>query len=173
MHIFPIPSPLLILCVCTCMYIINYIKGWFTLSPRRQMGVCVCVWLLLMSWCIRGFRVCVGLSSYHGFFGVLEVRVPANAHDHLMDVPIPEAGPAIVDTSADVCWEVFHHRRREICCGIGQRQTVNHTVMKTAWGLTLIGQQRAACGNIKVDHNEQSPFPVPLLQSVHVCTDAL
>lgn len=53
-------------------------------------------------------------AANHGFLGVLVVRVPANAHHHFVHVPITEAGPAIVDPSADVGWKIVHHRVWEV-----------------------------------------------------------
>lgn len=53
-------------------------------------------------------------ATYHGFLGVLVVRVPTNAHHHFVDFTITEASPTIVDARADVGWKIFHHRVWEV-----------------------------------------------------------
>lgn len=56
----------------------------------------------------------------HGFLSVLVVGVPADAHDHLVDISIAHTGPAVVDPGADVCRQVLHHRVGEIGGGDAQ-----------------------------------------------------
>lgn len=50
----------------------------------------------------------------HRLLGIFVVRVPANAHHHFVDIPIIDAGPAIVDPSADICWKIVHHWVRKV-----------------------------------------------------------
>lgn len=56
----------------------------------------------------------VNHMGFHGFLGVFVVRVPADAHHHLVDVSSAHRGPAVVDPSADVCRQMLHHRVREV-----------------------------------------------------------
>lgn len=42
------------------------------------------------------------LDPHHGFLDVFVVRVPADAHHHLVDVSVVHTAPAIVDAGADV-----------------------------------------------------------------------
>lgn len=46
----------------------------------------------------------------HGLLGIFIVWVPANAHHHLVDIPVTDTGPAVVDSCADICWKIVHHR---------------------------------------------------------------
>lgn len=50
----------------------------------------------------------------HGLLGIFVVRVPADAHHHLVDIPVTNTGPAIIYPSADICWKMVHHRVREV-----------------------------------------------------------
>lgn len=49
------------------------------------------------------------MHSYHGFLGVFVVRIPANAHHHLVYVSVVQASPAVVDASADVGRQTVHY----------------------------------------------------------------
>lgn len=40
-----------------------------------------------------------GAFTDHGFLGVFVVWVPANAHDHFVDVAVAHGGPAVIDRS--------------------------------------------------------------------------
>lgn len=50
----------------------------------------------------------------HGLLGIFVVRVPADAHHHLVDIPVTDTGPAIIYPCADICWKMVHHRVREV-----------------------------------------------------------
>lgn len=53
----------------------------------------------------------------HGLLGVFVVRIPANAHHHFVDIPIGHAGPAVVDSCADISWKIVHYGVWEVGCG--------------------------------------------------------
>lgn len=69
-------------------------------------------------------------ATYHGFLGVLVVRVPTNAHHHFVDFTITEASPTIVDARADVGWKIFHHRVWEVGWNTGREKDLKKQNVK-------------------------------------------
>lgn len=62
----------------------------------------------------RSLSECCLYYAYHGFFGIFIIRVPADAHDHFVDITITHAGPAVVDPCTDIRWKIVHHGVREV-----------------------------------------------------------
>lgn len=52
--------------------------------------------------------------TYHGLLCVFVVRVPADAHHHLVNVSVIHARPSVIDSCANVSGESVHNRLWEV-----------------------------------------------------------
>lgn len=55
-------------------------------------------------------------ETHHGLLNVLEVRIPSNAHYHLVYWTIIQFGPAIIHSSVDLFGQAIHYFIGEIGC---------------------------------------------------------
>ena len=51
----------------------------------------------------------IAAVTNHCFLGIIEERIEANTHHHLVDGSIVNACPATVNATLKLCWKLLHH----------------------------------------------------------------